>query len=65
VLHRLTAAVADMEDVHGVAIHREQNPIDMWRAAVEQVAYFKGKERTLGSQRAAFRDFGQGFDRVL
>jgi len=57
--------MANVQDVNYVAIHREQNPIDRWRAAIEQLAYFEGKKRTFRTQGAAFRKFGQGFDRVL
>ena len=64
-LDRLTAAMTDVQDVHSIARNGEQNPIYVRQVAVEQVADFKGKERALRSHRAAFRKFGQGFDRVL
>lgn len=44
---RLAAAVADMQDVYGIVLNREQNPIHVGRVAVEQVAHFKGKDRAL------------------
>lgn len=49
VLEQLTAAVADMQDVHRLVLNREQNPIHVRFVAIEQMAHFKGKDRALRS----------------
>ncbi len=65
VLERLTSAVADVQDVDDIVFNREQNPIHVRRAAVEQMAHFKREGGALRSPWAPLRKFSKRCDGVL
>ena len=44
-LERLTATVADVQDVHRLVCNREKNPIDVRWAAVKEMPYLKRENR--------------------
>ena len=49
VLERLTAAMADMQDVYGFVLDREEYPIHVWLSAVEEMANLEREDRVLRS----------------
>ena len=46
---RLTAAVADMQNVHSQVLNREENPIHMWPPAMQQLANLEREYSVLWS----------------
>lgn len=60
VCNRPATAVANMEDVHGRSVDREENPIHMGLVAVEKLAHFKrkpcGSREPVGSVRESLRE---------
>jgi hypothetical protein len=64
-LERLTATVADVQDVYSLVLEREQNPIHMGCVALEQVAHFKGECRALGSYWAPLWKLSKRSDSIL
>ena len=43
-----TPSVTDVQDVYVVAIHPEQDPVDMRDVAIKQLSHFEGKYRVPG-----------------
>jgi len=65
VLDWFSATVTDVQDVHRALSECEQNAIDVWWMTIEQMTYFNGKKRALGSKRAPVRKFREGGNRLL
>ena len=55
----LAPRVANMKDLHRLAIDREENPIDARFAAVEELPHFKGKSPGFRSKGTTFRESGK------
>jgi hypothetical protein len=60
-----SAAMADMEHLHGVAFDGEQDAIDMWLPTVQQLAQFNGRVWILRSELAPRGELRQGVDRLF
>lgn len=54
-----------MQDIYGLALNGEENPINMRDVAVEQLAHFKREGRALRSYDAALRKLSKRCDCIL
>ena len=63
--HGLAASVANVEDLHRVAINGEEDPICVGLAAIEKLPHFERKTRSFRSKWATLRKFSKRRNSVV
>jgi hypothetical protein len=62
---RFASTMADMKNIHDLALDGKENPVYVRFVAVEELAHFKGKLHGLRSERAAFWKGSKGRNSVI